>query len=763
MNKSYRSVWNETTETWVAAAETATGRKKKASASRVITAGLVGVVGALALASSAHAGEIINCNASGGPWSSDNGNAGAGAWTQQAGYGGCTNHSGVILSEQQGATNFQGSANAGVIIGNSGYTTQGQIVLYGPQGIYVQGPSTHTGLATFQAGADMTNTKITDLAAGTVSASSTDGVNGSQLYGLAASTASSLGGGSAVNSDGSITNPSYVVNGSTYNNVGGALTNLSGAVTNLNTTVNNITNGGGIKYFHTNSTLADSSATGTDSTAIGPAAVASAGSAIAMGSSAASTGSNAIALGTSTQAVNSGDIAIGAGASAASFPLNWWASTPRQDGSSGTAAGTHQIFSSGIAVGVGANTTNGVAIGSASTASGYASTALGPVASATGYVSVALGGASLASGERSTAVGPQSLASGDYSSALGQYSWADGTNSTALGMGSHAVNANDVALGSNSVTAAAVNTPGTTIGGTAYTFAGANAQSTVSVGSAGNERTITNVAAGQITASSTDAINGSELYATNTQVTANTTSISNLQGDVTTIQGNISTLSGDITNINGQLADTVQYDSSAHTSITLGGSGSTTAVAIHNVANGALSASSTDAVNGAQLYATNTNVSNLAGDVTTIQGNISTLSGDITNINGKLNDAVLYDSSAHDSVTLATATRKRRARPAITPPQVVRTPTQAATGRRRWVRTRRRAQATPRQSVRSRARAPPTQRRSAMAPRQRVRIRLRWARARLRRRKTPCRWVRTPCSVGSRTSAWGLTAPMQST
>ncbi|WP_237164592.1 YadA-like family protein [Paraburkholderia dokdonensis] len=140
-----------------------------------------------------------------------------------------------------------------------------------------------------------------------------------------------------------------------------------------------------------------------------------------------------------------------------------------------------------------------------------------------------------------------------------------------------------------------------------------------------------NVANGDLSASSTDAVNGAQLFATNENV-------SNLAGSVTTIQG-------DITNISGQLADAVKYDSSAHDSITLGGEDSTTPVAMHNVANGELSASSTDAVNGAQLFATNENVSNLAGSVTTIQG-------DITNINGKLADAVIYDSSAHESVTL---------------------------------------------------------------------------------------------------------------
>ncbi|WP_224044510.1 hypothetical protein, partial [Paraburkholderia unamae] len=93
---------------------------------------------------------------------------------------------------------------------------------------------------------------------------------------------------------------------------------------------------------------------------------------------------------------------------------------------------------------------------------------------------------------------------------------------------------------------------------------------------------LTNVAAGELSASSTDAVNGSQLYATNTNV-------SNLAGDVTNINGQITT-------INGQLADAVMYDSSAHDTVTLGGAGASSAVKLTNVAAGDLSASSTDAV-----------------------------------------------------------------------------------------------------------------------------------------------------------------------
>ena len=75
---------------------------------------------------------------------------------------------------------------------------------------------------------------------------------------------------------------------------------------------------------------------------------------------------------------------------------------------------------------------------------------------------------------------------------------AAGAGSTALGQGATASNANDVALGSGSTTAAAVATPAQTINGTAYTYAGTAPTSTVSVGSAGHERTLTNVAAGRV-------------------------------------------------------------------------------------------------------------------------------------------------------------------------------------------------------------------------------------------------------------------------
>ncbi|WP_198155188.1 YadA family autotransporter adhesin [Candidatus Burkholderia verschuerenii] len=80
------------------------------------------------------------------------------------------------------------------------------------------------------------------VANGAVNSASQQAVNGSQLYALANSTAASLGGGATVNSDDSITQPSYSVNGQTVNNVGDALSNLDGRVSQNTSDIADINN-----------------------------------------------------------------------------------------------------------------------------------------------------------------------------------------------------------------------------------------------------------------------------------------------------------------------------------------------------------------------------------------------------------------------------------------------------------------------------------------------------------------------------------------
>ncbi|MFJ1339260.1 YadA-like family protein [Pseudomonas caricapapayae] len=200
-----------------------------------------------------------------------------------------------------------------------------------------------------------------------------------------------------------------------------------------------------------------------------------------------------------------------------------------------------------------------------------------------------------------------SSAQGMGSTAVGYEATSLGESSLALGRDARANNANDVALGADSVTDAAVGTSGVTIAGNSYNFAGTAPGSTVSVGSAGNERTITNVAAGRVSGSSTDAINGSQLFATNSAV---------------------DTLNIDIDNLDkGSVKYDVNGDGSInYNSVTLNQGGSSTTIT--NVAAGDVSATSTDAVNGSQLNETNVNVTNLGNTVTTIGDTITTIAGD---------------------------------------------------------------------------------------------------------------------------------------
>ncbi|WP_153099461.1 ESPR-type extended signal peptide-containing protein [Paraburkholderia hayleyella] len=84
--------------------------------------------------------------------------------------------------------------------------------------------------------------QLRGVAAGTVSATSTDGINGAQLHAVATSVAGALGGGAAVNNDGSVTMPKYTVGGSTVSGVGGAITKLDDRLTENSTSINQITN-----------------------------------------------------------------------------------------------------------------------------------------------------------------------------------------------------------------------------------------------------------------------------------------------------------------------------------------------------------------------------------------------------------------------------------------------------------------------------------------------------------------------------------------
>ena len=192
----------------------------------------------------------------------------------------------------------------------------------------------------------------------------------------------------------------------------------------------------------------------------------------------------------------------------------------------GLAIGTVSIADGGIAVGQSVLSKNGVAIGSAVSATAANAVALGSRAEASSVGAVAIGGYSVtdktkAQGNNALAIGASAVTNGNETIAIGKSANASNSNAVAVGKNANASIANSVAIGSDSTTDTnATRQANTTINGITYNFAGATSDTgmQVSVGAAGKERQIKNVAAGEVSAISTDAINGSQLFAVASQI-----------------------------------------------------------------------------------------------------------------------------------------------------------------------------------------------------------------------------------------------------
>ena len=228
----------------------------------------------------------------------------------------------------------------------------------------------------------------------------------------------------------------------------------------------------------------------------------------------------------------------------------------------GATASSANATSIGTAASALANET--VAIGQAAKASGQNSNAYGSQANASGTSSLAVGTGSVASGDSAVAIGNDSTvtggsavaigasatSTGKWSTALGDSANAKGEKSVALSKDSYAKDDNSVALGSGTITRSATQENTATVNGITYSgFAGNTPVAVVSVGSDKTEtytppdhstpgRTVTitphtrqiiNVGAGEISSTSTDAINGSQLYMVADQVGKNKTRIDNIR------------------------------------------------------------------------------------------------------------------------------------------------------------------------------------------------------------------------------------------
>lgn len=191
-------------------------------------------------------------------------------------------------------------------------------------------------------------------------------------------------------------------------------------------------------------------------------------------------------------------------------------------------------FLGNFAAGFNSTISNTIAIGSfaGSGATGNKNVWLGTgqAGGSTGNNTVLIGSNSTVDGNFNYGIGHNAVLKGESNAVVGAYNHVTANNTYVLGDHVDTTLNNAVVLGSHSTAESSdvVNTPSYTYAGGTVNFAGTAPVSTVSVGATGQERTITHVAAGRVSADSTDAINGSQLYGANQQIDNLYNKISNI-------------------------------------------------------------------------------------------------------------------------------------------------------------------------------------------------------------------------------------------
>ena len=367
--------------------------------------------------------------------------------------------------------------------------------------------------------------------------------------------------------------------------------------------------------------------------------------------------SNSITLGNNISSLGGANVAIGYNSKAGSQE------NPKgpNNANGATAVGTGSQATNYRATALGdytvASGTDSLGLGTTAQATGERSIAAGLLSKASGVNAIAIGDKAASIGNDTVAIGEKADASGSQAIAIGSASSASGNYSVTIGLSANAKDDWSVALGNSSETSNAVSTGTMTVGGKTYQTAGGVAKGTVSIGNDNIKRTITNVAAGRVLNTSTDAVNGSQLYATNQSVAANAGNIAlnakNIAkgmnfaadtgtawkaqlGDTISIKGDGKNLSTSIDIDKGDIdkgtitvhmsdtpvfktvtADTVAGKTiKASDTVTISKEGADFGgTKITHLKDGEISPTSTDAVNGSQLYGTEVRINQLGGRI----------------------------------------------------------------------------------------------------------------------------------------------------
>ncbi|WP_097703901.1 YadA-like family protein [Escherichia coli] len=422
-----------------------------------------------------------------------------------------------------------------------------------------------------------------------------------------------------------------------------------------------------------------SNAAGLNAIAVGRSSSAAGEKAIALGNAAKATEIMSIALGNTANASKAYSMALGASSVASEENAIALGRSSVASGTDSLAFGRQSLASAANAIAMGAETEaaeNATAIGNNAKAKGTNSMAIGFGSLADKVNTIALGNGSQALADNAIAIGQGNKADGVDAIALGNGSQSRGLNTIALGTASNATGDKSLALGSNS-SANGINS--VALGADSI----ADLDNTVSVGNSSLKRKIVNVKNGAIKSDSYDAINGSQLYAISDSVAKRLGGGSAVDVDDGTVTAPTYNLkNGSKNNVGAALAvldeNTLQWDQTKGKYSAAHGTSSPTASVITDVADGTISASSKDAVNGSQLKATNddveANTANIATNTSNIATNTASIATNTTNITnltdsvGDLkDDALLWNdaknafSAAHDKDTTSKITNVKDA------------------------------------------------------------------------------------------------------
>ena len=530
-------------------------------------------------------------------------------------------------------------------------------------------------------GNSTTQRQITYVAKGDINSSSTDAVTGAQIYSLSQSVADRLGGGASVNSDGTVNAPLYEVGTGTYNNVGSALSALNNSITNTEASVAGLTN---------DALLWDDSASAFSANHAGSASKITnlAAGTLAADSTDAVNGSqlfdtnekvdqNTADITTNTDSINQNTANITANTDS----IN--------QNTTDIAANTTSINQN--TTDIATNTTNINNLSDAVTT--LTDDALLWDADSGAFSAKHNGSASKITNLAAGTLAADSTDAVNGSQLFDTNEKVD-QNTADITTNTDSINQNTTDIATNTTNINNLSDSVTTLADDALLW-DANSGA-FSANHSGSASKITNLAAGTLAADSTDAVNGSQLFATNENVSQNTTdiatntaNINNLSDSVTTLTDDallwdadsgafsakhagsaskiINVAAGDLsedstdavngsqlyetnqkvdqntsdiadinTTITNLSTDALSWDET--TSSFSASHGSSTANKITNVAAGDLSESSTDAVNGSQLFETNEKVDQNTTDIAANTTNITQNSTAIENLNTSVSD-----------------------------------------------------------------------------------------------------------------------------